>query len=336
MSAASAPEGSAEEGRPAILVIVGPTAVGKSACALAAAQRFGGEIVSVDSMQVYRGLDAATSKPGAEERRSVPHHGLDLAEPGDDFSMGDFVRAAEEAVQGIAARGRLPILVGGTGLYLRAFLHGMAEAPRRAPRLRARLNALAERRGIEWLHRMLRRLDPESAARLGPRDRQRLVRALEVRFAARRPLSQVIASEPFGPDRHPAVKIGLTMDRRRLYERIDARADAFFARGLLEEVRELLDRGVPRTANAFKAIGYREALDHLDGRATLEAARAETRRRTRNYAKRQWTWFRREPEVAWFEIDADAVEPFAAPLEHAAAGLGRSGNDPHQGSGPWA
>ena len=323
MSAASDPGGSGREEGPAILVIVGPTAVGKSACALLAARRFGGEIVSVDSMQVYRGLDAATSKPADEERRAVRHHGLDLAEPGDDFSMGDFARAAGAAVDDIATRSRLPILVGGTGLYLRAFLHGMAEAPRRAPGLRERLNALAARRGPEWLHRMLRRLDPSTAARLGARDRQRLVRALEVRFAARRPLSQVIASEPFGPDRYPAVKIGLTMDRRRLYERIDARADSFFERGLLEEVRDLLARGVPRSANAFKAIGYREALAHLDGRATLDEARAETRRRTRNYAKRQWTWFHKEPGVTWFEIDPDAKQPFTEPLEHAAAAFGR-------------
>jgi tRNA dimethylallyltransferase len=250
--------------------------------------------------------------------------------------MGDFVRAAEEAVEGIAARGRLPILVGGTGLYLRGFLHGMAEAPRRAPRLRARLNASAERRGVEWLHRMLCRLDPETAARLGPRDRQRLVRALEVRFSARRPLSQVIAETPFGPDRHPAVKIGLTMERARLYERIDARVEAFFERGLIEEVRGLLARGVPRTANAFKAIGYREALAHLDGRATLEEARAETRRRTRNYAKRQWTWFRREPGVEWFEVEPGAAAPFTAPLEHAAAGLAGVRGGPGTGSAPWA
>ena len=319
-----------------ILVIVGPTAVGKSACALEAARLFGGEIVSVDSMQVYRGLDAATSKPEPEDRRQVPHHGLDLAEPGEDFSMGDFVRAAAEAVEGIAARGRLPILVGGTGLYLRGFLHGMAEAPRRAPRLRARLNAAAERRGVLWLHRMLGRLDPQTAARLGPRDRQRLVRALEVRFSARRPLSQVIAETPFGPDRYAAVKIGLTMDRARLYERIDARVDAFFERGLIEEVRGLLARGVPRTANAFKAIGYREALAHLDGSSTLEEARAETRRRTRNYAKRQLTWFRREPGVEWFEVEPGAAAPFAAPLDHAATGLAGVRGGPGTGSAPWA
>ncbi|HYV19177.1 MAG TPA: tRNA (adenosine(37)-N6)-dimethylallyltransferase MiaA [Verrucomicrobiae bacterium] len=316
---------------PPILVIVGPTAVGKSACAMEAASRFGGEILSVDSMQVYRGLDAATSKPSQEDRRRVPHHGLDLAEPGDDFSMGDFVRAAEAAVEDVAARVRLPILVGGTGLYLRAFLRGMAEAPHRVPSLRARLNRIAVRRGAPYLHRMLQRLDPRSAARLPERDRQRLVRALEVRFTARRALSDLIEAEPFGADRFPAVKLGLTMERRRLYERIDARADGFFARGLLEETRGLLARGVRRDANAFKAIGSREALAHLDGTMTLDEARAETRLRTRRYAKRQWTWFRNEPGVTWFEIDPDAAAPFAAPLDFAAAELGRL-----FGGGPWA
>jgi tRNA dimethylallyltransferase len=310
-----------ETRRPPILVIVGPTAVGKSACAMEAASRFGGEILSVDSMQVYRGLDAATSKPSEEERRRVRHHGLDLADPGDDFSMGDFVRAADEAVADIAGRERLPILVGGTGLYLRAFLRGMAEAPRRAPGLRARLNRIAVQRGVPYLHRMLMRLDPSSAARLPARDRQRLVRALEVRFAAGRPLSALIEAQPFGPDRYSAVKVGLTMDRRRLYERIDERAAGFFAKGLLDEARGLASRGVPRSANAYKAIGYREALRHLDGELTLDEARAETRQRTRRYAKRQWTWFRKEPGVAWFEIDPDAVAPFEAPLEHAEAEL---------------
>jgi tRNA dimethylallyltransferase len=321
--------GTDRTGRPPILLIVGPTAVGKSACALEAASRFGGEILSVDSMQVYRGLDAATSKPTEEDRRRVRHHGLDLAEPGDDFSMGDFVRAADEAVADMARRGRLPILVGGTGLYLRAFLRGMADAPQRAPKLRARLNRIAERRGVPHLHRMLRRVDPQSAARLPARDRQRLVRALEVRFATGRPLSSLLEETPFGPDRHPAVKIGLTMERRRLYERIDERADGFFERGLLDEARALVARGVRRDANAFKAIGYREALRHLAGELTLEGARFETRLRTRRYAKRQWTWFRKEPGVAWFDIHHQDTAPFATPLAHAAAELGRLGG------GPW-
>lgn len=304
-------------------MIVGPTAVGKSAFALRACERFGGELVSVDSMQVYRGLEAATSKPTAEERARVPHHGIDLADPGQDFSMGDFVRAAERAIEGIQSRGRLPVLVGGTGLYLRGLLRGVAEAPRRAPRLRARLDSLARRRGVPWLHRMLRRVDPATASRLPERDRQRIARALEVFFTARRPLSSLIGESPFGEDRYEAVKIGLSMRREDLHRRIDARVGGFFERGLVEEAGRLLSAGCPPSANAFKALGYREAISVLRGERTLEDAVALTRRNTRRYAKRQWTWFRKEPGVVWFEADPCGPEPFAAALEHAGRELAR-------------
>ena len=316
--------------RTVLLVVVGPTAVGKSAFALAACERFGGEVVSVDSMQVYRGLDAATSKPGPADRARAPHHGLDMADPGDDFSMGDFVRFAEGAIAGIAGRGRLPVLVGGTGLYLRALLRGVAEAPRRVPRLRERLRAVGERRGVPFLHRMLRRLDPEGALRLPPNDRQRIVRALEVRFAGGRPLGEMLRERPFGADRYDAIKIGLDMDRARLYRRIDARVDRFFAAGLVDEVRGLLAAGRPAAANAFKALGYREVAAHLRGERTLEDTVALTRRNTRRYAKRQLTWFRAEPGVTWFSIDADAAGPFTAPLEHAGRELRT------RGMGAWA
>ncbi|HUD71164.1 MAG TPA: tRNA (adenosine(37)-N6)-dimethylallyltransferase MiaA [Dongiaceae bacterium] len=315
----------ASSGRPVVLVVVGPTAVGKSAFALDLCERHAGEIVSVDSMQVYRGLDAATSKPTAAERARAPHHGVDLAEPGEDFSMGDFVRAAERAITGIVARRRLPVLVGGTGLYLKALLRGMAAAPRRDPRLRQRLLDRAARRGVASLHRLLTRLDPDSAARLGPRDRQRLVRALEVRIAAGRPLSAVLRDEPFGVERYDAVKIGLDMDRRALYARIDARVDRFFAAGLVDEVRRLLGAGRPPAANAFKAIGYREVAAHLRGETDLEAAMALTRRNTRRYAKRQMTWFRRETGVAWFSLDPGASDPCTAARAAAAAGLAAKG-----------
>ena len=298
---------------PPILVIVGPTAVGKSDLALRAAERLGGEIVSVDSMQVYRGLDAGTSKPDPETRRRVPHHGIDLADPGRDFSLGDFVRQAEIAVEDIRGRGRTAILVGGTGLYLRGLLKGLAPAPRRNPDLRRRLDATAGRRGVPFLHAMLRRVDPPAAGRLGGNDRQRIVRALEVFFAEKRRLSDLIGAAPFGADRWPAVKIGLTLDRRRLYERIDARVERFFAGGLVEEVRALLAAGVPRTANAFKALGYREALLHVDGALTLSAAIDATQRATRRYAKRQRTWFRKEEGVTWFDQDTEAGR--AAALE---------------------
>jgi tRNA dimethylallyltransferase len=307
--------------RPTILVVVGPTAVGKSAFALLACERFGGELVSVDSMQVYRGLDAATSKPGPAERRRAPHHGIDLVDPGEDFSMGDFVRAAERSIAGIGARGRLPVLVGGTGLYLRALLRGMADAPPRSPALRARLRARADERGVPWLHRLLRRLDPESAARLPARDRQRLVRALEVRLLTGRRWSAILHERPFGGGRYDAVIVGLTMERPRLYERIDARVDAFFRAGLVEEVRRLLGSGSPTDANAFKALGYKEVVAHLRGACTLDEAIALTRRNTRRYAKRQMTWFRAEPGITWFTIDPGAPDPFDAALQHAARAL---------------
>lgn len=303
--------------RQPILLVVGPTAVGKSEFALLLAGRVDGEIVSADSMQVYRGLDAATAKPDPEARARVPHHLLDLVEPGSDFSMGDFVRHGEEAIRGIAARGRAPIVVGGTGLYVRALLRGMAEAPRRVPRLRARLHALALRRGLAFTHRMLRRVDPETAARLPERDRQRILRALEVRFASGRALSSMLREQPFGEERYDAIKIGLTMERERLEGRIEARVDAFFARGLVDEVRGLLHAGCPADANAWKALGYREARAFVEGALTLAEARRRTAQETRRYAKRQRTWFRKESGIAWFTLDPDLPDRFQAPLGHA-------------------
>ena len=306
-----------------LLVVVGPTAVGKSEFALLACERFGGEIIGVDSMQVYRGLDRGTAKPGPRELRRVPHHGIDLAEPGEDFSLGDFVRHAEAAIVSIRRRGRLPVLVGGTGLYLRGLLKGIAEIPRRDEPLRARLRALSERRGPAGLHRLLARVDPAGAARLRPGDRQRLVRALEVYFVARRRFSDLIDESPFGPDRFATVKIGLSMAREPLYRLIDARVDRFFAEGLADEVRRMLEAGRAETANAFKALGYRETLLHLGGALRLAEAVALTKRNTRRYAKRQLTWFRREEEVAWFEIEPADPDRFERPLAHAARALHR-------------
>lgn len=300
-----------------LVLVVGPTAVGKSDFALRLAGRIQGDLVSADSMQVYRGLDAATAKPDTAARARVPHHLLDLVDPGTDFSMGDFVRHAESAIAGILARGRAPIVVGGTGLYVRALLRGMAEAPQRTPRLRARLQALASRRGLPFLHRMLRRVDPDTAARLPARDRQRILRALEVRFAAGRPLSAVLREQPFGAERYDAIKIGLTMERDRLEARIAARVDAFFARGLVDEVRGLLRAGCPVGANAWKAIGYREARAFVEGDLTLAEARRLTAQETRRYAKRQRTWFRKESGIAWFTLDPDRPDRFQAPLGHA-------------------
>lgn len=303
--------------RPLVLAVVGPTAVGKSEFALRLCARFRGELLSVDSMQVYRGLDAGTSKPDRIERRRAVHHGIDLALPGEDFSLGDFVRYAERTIAAIRQRRQLPVLVGGTGLYFRGLLRGIVDAPRRDAAIRKRLDESARRQGSEHLHRMLQRVDAEAARRLGPRDRQRLVRALEVFFATRRGLSEWIRESPFGPDRYDAIKIGLNMDREVLYRRIDARVERFFAGGLIEEVRGMLAGGSPSSANAFKALGYRECLGYLAGESPLDETVALTKRNTRRYAKRQLTWFRSEQEVVWFHLDPDDEDRFRAPLQYA-------------------
>ncbi len=307
---------------PVVLVVLGPTGVGKSEFALRAGERFAGEIVSADSMQVYCGLDRATAKPDDATRDRVPHHGIDLAAPGEDFSMGDFVRAAERSIEEIRRRGRLPVLVGGTGLYLRGLLKGIVDAPRRNEAIRRRLRATEARRGPGHLHRMLARVDRDAALRLPARDRQRIVRALEVYFSTRRGLSERIREAPFGPDRYRTVKIGLRMDRKKLYRLTDARVVRFFESGLVEEVRDLIASGLPPTCHALKALGYREALAFVQGTISREEAVALTQRNTRRYAKRQMTWFRREEGVAWFDVDPDRSDRFREALDFAARALG--------------
>ena len=308
---------------PPVLVVVGPTGIGKSEFTLLACERFNGELVSVDSMQVYRGLDLGTAKPDVPTRARVPHHGIDLAPPDVDFSMGDFVRSSEEAIERIRKRGRLPILVGGTGLYLRGLLKGIIDAPRRDETIRRRLRSREQERGPGYLHRMLLRVDVEAGRRLPARDRQRIVRALEVYFKSRRGLSDRIRDAPFGPDRYRSVKIGLSMDREALCRLIDARVERFFQAGLVHEVRGLLAVGLAPESNALKALGYREVLSHLRGELSLEEAISTTQRNTRRYAKRQGTWFRREEGVTWFDVDPSRVDRFTGPLEFAARALGR-------------
>jgi tRNA dimethylallyltransferase len=227
------------------------------------------------------------------------------------------VRYAERTIDAIRERGRLPVLVGGTGLYLRGLLRGIVDAPRRDEAIRARLAESARRHGDAYLHRILQRVDAEAARRLGARDRQRVVRALEVFFSTRRGLSEWIHESPFGTERYDAIKIGLDMDRDQLYRRIDARVDPVFAAGLIEEVRGLIQGGCPPAANALKALGYRECLAYLAGERPKEKAIELTRRNTRRYAKRQLTWFRAEPGVSWFHLNPDGDDRFRAPLEHA-------------------
>jgi tRNA dimethylallyltransferase len=284
-----------------LIVVLGPTAVGKTALGVLLAGRFDGEIISADAMQVYRGFDAATAKPTPEERMARPHALVDVVDPRDDFNLGDFVRAAEREIDRIRNAGRRPVVVGGTGLYLRGLLKGVFPGPRRDPTLRQRLLERARGRRSDLLHRYLRRLDPLSAQRITHADRQRIVRALEVVLLTGRPLAEQWGEGWAAPDRFPAVKIGLTLPRAELYRRIDARVVRFFEGGLVEETRRLLSAGVPREANAFKGLGYRQVLDHLDGRSTLDETVALVQQATRRFAKRQYTWFRKERGVTWFD-----------------------------------
>ena len=292
--------------KPRILAIVGPTASGKSALALALAKRLGGEIVSCDSMQIYRGMDIGTAKPTASEREEVPHHLIDVADPEQDFSVMDFVAAAERATADILSRGKLPVLCGGTGLYLDAFLRGEeAETPGADPVLRAELTALADERGAEHLHAMLREVDPESAETVHPNNVRRVVRALEIYRATGVPKSEWDRRSLQQPSRYDAVVLGLAYsDRELLYRRIESRVDQMIQAGLVAETRDLMQCGVfeaSRTASA--AIGYKELLPYLRGEQSLNDAITELKTATRRYAKRQMTWFLAKPYVQWIEAN---------------------------------
>jgi len=272
------------------------------------AERIGAEIVGCDALQVYRGFDVATAKPTVEERRQVPHHLVDAIDPRTDYSVADYVGEAESVVADIEARGRVPLIVGGTGMYLRGFLRGIVDAPPRDDALRRRLRSMASRFGSARLHRWLSGLDPVSAGRLAPRDTQRVVRALEISLSGGSSWSRRLAERgtwATGRERYRCLKFGLEMDRARLVERIERRVDRFFEAGLVDEVRDLLRRGVPPTANAFKAIGYREVLAAIRSGDDPESVREAVKRATRQYSKRQRTWFRKEPAVEWVDASAD-------------------------------
>jgi len=285
-----------------LLAIVGPTAAGKSALALGLAERLGGEIVSCDSVQVYQGFDVGSGKLPAKERHGIPHHLLDIVEPEGLFTAGDFRREAMRVLDSIRARGRLPILVGGTGLYLRALLLGLFEGPPRSEALRARLRNLAERRGREFLHRLLQRLDRASALRIEPRDTQKAIRAVEVCILARWPLSAILAEGRGGLEGFRVIKIGLNPDRKQLYSRIKRRVEQMFAAGWLDEVRGHLARAGAGGGDLkpLGALGYRQACAVARGLMSLEDAILETQAATCRYAKRQMTWYRRESDVTWF------------------------------------
>jgi len=281
-----------------LIVLVGPTASGKSALAIHLAERLGGEVLVCDSAQIYRHCDIGTGKVTAAERARVSHHLLDLCEPTEEFTAGDYQRAARRVLAEVSARGRLPIVTAGTGLYLRAFLEGLSPLPPRAPELRARLQAEAEEKGSEHLHRLLARVDPASAKEIAPRDTPKLIRALEVWFQARRPRSELFQAGRDRLEGYAVVKLGLLPERKALYERIDQRVGQMMDAGWLEETRRLRERFGDRV-KPFGFLGYKQLAAHLRGELSMKEAVKQTKHETRQYAKRQITWFRKEPGVTW-------------------------------------
>jgi len=293
---------------PLTVILLGPTGSGKTALSLELAERFDGEIVSCDSVAVYRGMELGTAKPTREERARVPHHLIDVAEPDEAFTAGEYSRLARKALQEIKARERLPIVTGGTGLYLRALTEGLFAGPARQEELRARLQSKTQKRGAPWLHRMLMRIDPATAGRIHPNDTAKLIRAIEVCVAARKPMSEVLGRDPLRGFR--LLRIGLNPPRTELYARLNERCAEMFAAGVVEETRGLLARYGP--VKALDSLGYKQARALLDGTLSEQAAIQAAQQGHRNYAKRQMTWFRREPDVRWIEEFGDEANTVRA------------------------
>jgi tRNA dimethylallyltransferase len=285
-----------------VIAIVGPTASGKSTLGIEVALRLGGEIINCDSVQVYQGIQIATAKVPYEERRGVPHQLIDFVPPKINYTAGEWARAAAEKIEEIERRSRVPILVGGTGLYLRALRAPFFPSPQTDETLRRRLNRIREERGADYLHRLLQRLDPKSAAELFPRDWPRVQRAIEVRLQTGTPMSRQKELRPPTPESsHRLRVIVLNPPRGELYQRINERTEQHFAAGLVDEVESLLKQGVPANSNALGAHGYRRVVEYLQGKRDLPSAIEQTKLDVRHYAKRQLTWFRREPGAEWFD-----------------------------------
>lgn len=283
-----------------LIAVVGPTGSGKSSLALDIAVEFDGEIVNCDSLQLYKHFDIGTAKTPPEERRGIPHHLLDVLEPGQISTAGDYASAARQVIRAIAGRGKLPVVVGGTGFYWKALLDGLFDGPARNDALRARLKE-AEARRPGLLHRLLTRWDPPTAARVHPHDKNKLIRTLEIRLVARRPLDALFAAGRQPLTGFRAMRLGLDPPRAELYRVLDARCERMWTAGLLEEVTSILNSGYSRAIKPLEAIGYREALQALEGGLIESEALSRMKLVTRRYAKRQWTWFRKDPQVIWLQ-----------------------------------
>jgi tRNA dimethylallyltransferase len=297
--------------RPLAVAVLGPTATGKSALALRLAERHGGEIVNCDSTAVYRGFDIGTDKVAPSARRGIPHHLIDIVEPTEEYTAAHYARDAAATIRGIHQRRRLPIVVGGTGLYYRALTRGLFPGPGRDEALRRRLESVAARREGA-LHRMLGRVDPASARRIQPRDVKRIVRALEVFFLTGRPLTSHFADTVSLIPDVEILAIGIRLPALQIAERVARRVDEQFAGGLLDEIRALLMQGIPECARPFGGLVYRQVLEHLHGERDLEATRALIVQENRRYARRQLIWFRKEPSLVWFDGPGESAPAIAA------------------------
>lgn len=298
-----------------LLVILGPTASGKSALGIELAQQLRGEILVCDSTQVYRHFDIGTAKVPPADQRGIPHHLVDLVEPQEVFTAGEYRRHALDALEDVTRRGKLPILTAGTGLYLRALLEGLADAPTRSEEFRERLRAKVQTRGPEHLHRLLDRLDREAADRIAPRDTQKIIRAIEMRILAGKAVGEIHRSGRSGLQGYVVTKIGLSPPRDQLYGRIDARVNAMIAAGWTDEVRRLVEMGVPANAKPFQFIGYSDLRDQISNHRPPAEVVEKIQQATRRFAKRQITWFRKEPDVHWLSGFGDAPEIIAAALK---------------------
>lgn len=282
------------------VVIAGPTASGKTALAIELARIFDGEIISADSMQVYKYMDIGAGKPSKEQRGAVPHHLIDIAEPDEDYTAADFMRDADTAIKDIHKRGKRVFVAGGTGLYIRALLHGIIEGPAGDKALREALIAEAAEKGRGWLHERLESLDPEAAASIHPNNLRRALRALEVTLLSKRPSSELKKEHAFLEDRYDVLLMGLKMDRQSLYAAIDERVDGMLAKGLVHETKSLVDAGYSTSLKPMNGLGYKEAAGFLTGEYPLAEAVRLIKRNTRRYGKRQITWFNKEPGIIWF------------------------------------
>jgi tRNA dimethylallyltransferase len=291
--------------RQRLLIILGPTASGKSELALKLAMACDGELINADSLQVYRHLDIGTAKPPTEWREKVPHHLIDIIEPEDPFTAADFTRLAAEAIRQIVARGRRPIVVGGTGLYIKALLGGLIASPGESAELRESLREEARHAGNASLHRRLTEIDPVTAVSLHPNDIFRIIRALEVHHLTGFPISQWQARHAFHEEHYLPLKLGITIQRSLLYERINRRTEEMMTAGFREEVAALLASGIDPALKPMRSIGYKEMTAYLHGELGWDEARQAIAQATRNYAKRQMTWFARDPEIKWVEYPRD-------------------------------